>query len=93
MFILPYRVFSCDVTHTKSPYSCHFGVQHRICSKASVLLYKAREALYAEFVVRADKWTTGEYAQHVNLWQDRNAVEPFGSQLQWTTRMCSVVQK
>ena len=28
-----YRAFSCDVTRTKSVYSCHFGVQHRICNE------------------------------------------------------------
>ena len=37
---------------------------HRIVVKASVPSYKAKEALYAKSVVREDKWTTGECAQH-----------------------------
>ena len=41
--------------------------------KASVPPYEAREALYAESVVRKDKWTTGEVLNHI--WQSRREPE------------------
>ena len=40
---------------------------------ASVSPYEAREALYAEYVVREDKWTTGEVLNH--LWKGRSKAE------------------
>ena len=40
---------------------------------ASVPPVEAREALYAESVVREDKWTTGEALNHI--WQSRREAE------------------
>ena len=65
-----YRAFSHDITHSNQRSDTIFVYSTEFVVKDSVPLYEAREALYAEYVVRE---TTGEVLNHV--WQDRSKSE------------------